>query len=211
MDARSSIVWARAATGLRASATGLCDNRRLSIARLVSVPGQGTLLTRLVVGGHATFRLTSGGAPFVELSSENPIELGQVAMTDAKGFVRFSDAPPGALRLVASADGFVTAGMRISDDSRDGIVLGLSRGHRVVVGVELSAEAGPYLVRVANEAGASMERFLDSASDRSIEPPGRMSLGPLAPGAYVIELHGAREHRQERVRIVDRDVYAIFR
>ena len=147
----------------------------------------------------------------MELSSGNPVDVSQLALADAKGFVRFFDAPPGALRLMASADRFVTAGVRIPDDSRDGIVLRLSPGYRVVVNVELPAEAGPHLVRVLNEAGVSMEAFLDTASDRRIEPPGRLSLGPLAPGAYVIELHGARDHRQERVRIADRDVYATFR
>jgi hypothetical protein len=158
---------------------------------------------------------TTAGEPVpnavVELSSENPMAVGQLAVTDAKGFVRFSGLPPGALRLVASADRFVTAGMRIAEDSRDGIVLTLSRGYRVIANVELSAEAGPHHVRVVNEAGTSMDGFLDIASDRSIEPPARISLGPLAPGAYVVELHGPRQQRQERVRIVDRDVHATFR
>jgi len=52
-----------------------------------------------------------------------------------------------------------------------------------------------------------MENALDSASDRGFEPPGRLSLGPLPPGAYVIELYGASGRRQERIQIVDRDVY----
>jgi hypothetical protein len=56
-----------------------------------------------------------------------------------------------------------------------------------------------------------MDSFLDSESDRRVEPPGRLSLGPLAAGAYVIELHGAGGRRTERIRIVDRDVYATFR
>jgi hypothetical protein len=56
-----------------------------------------------------------------------------------------------------------------------------------------------------------MDTWLDGASDRGIEPPGRLSLGPLAPGDYVIELHGARERRQERIKIVDRDIVATLR
>jgi hypothetical protein len=159
--------------------------------------------------------VTAAGEPVpnavVELSSDNPNAVGHVATTEANGFVTFSDVPPGALRLVASAERFVTARMRIPEDGRDGIVLTLSPGYRVIANVELSAEAGPHLVRVVSEAGASMDGFLDIASDRRIEPPGRISLGPLAPGAYVVELHGPGEHRQERVRIVDRDAYATFR
>jgi hypothetical protein len=42
-------------------------------------------------------------------------------------------------------------------------------------------------------------------------PPGRLSLGPLPPGEYVIELRGAREQRREWIKIVDRDVVATFR
>jgi hypothetical protein len=110
---------------------------------LRSCPGPITGLQALVV--------TSSGEPvpnaIVEHSSENPIEKGQIAVTGAKGSVRFPNAPQGALRLVARADRFVTAGTRISDDSRDGIVLRLSRGHRVVVAVEWSAETGPYRPR----------------------------------------------------------------
>lgn len=147
----------------------------------------------------------------MELFPANPLEVGHVAVTDARGVVSFSDAPPGALRLVASADGFIPAVMQVSDDNRSGVVLKLSRGYRVIASVELPAGSGPHLVRVVNEAGASMEGLLDSASDRSIEPPGRMSLGPLAPGTYAVELHGPREHWQQQVGIVDRDVYATFR
>jgi len=159
--------------------------------------------------------ITTSGEPVpnavVELLPANPIEAGHVAVADAKGFVSFSDVPPGALRLVASADRFVTAAMQVAGDSRSDIVLTLSPGYRVIAIVESSAEPGPHLVRVVNEAGASMEGLLDTASDRSIEPPGRISLGPLAPGTYVVELLGPREHRQERVRIVDRDIIATFR
>jgi|SRR5439155_21430705 len=61
------------------------------------------------------------------------------------------------------------------------------------------------------ESWIRLDSFLDSESDRRFEPPGRLSLGPLAPGAYVIELHGAGGRRTERIRIVDRDVYATFR
>jgi hypothetical protein len=81
----------------------------------------------------------------------------------------------------------------------------------VIASVELPATAGPQLVRVVNDGNASMDSFLDSESDRRFEPPGRLSLGPLAPGAYVIELHGAGGRRQQRIRIVDRDIYATFR
>jgi len=147
----------------------------------------------------------------VELSTDDPMEINQIAVTDVKGFAMFPDAPPGALRLVVSADGFVTAGLAISDGNREGIELRLSRGYRIAVSVELPAEFGAGLIRVANETGTPMERLLDSASDRRVEPPGRLSLGPLAPGVYVIELHGRRERRQERVRVIDGDASVVFR
>ena len=101
--------------------------------------------------------------------------------------------------------------MHIGEDRTAEIMLTLSAGYRVIASVELPTIEGPQMVRVLNEAGASMDDLLDSASDRAFEPAGRLSLGPLAPGAYVIELYGARGRRQERIRIVDRDVYTTFR
>ena len=84
-------------------------------------------------------------------------------------------------------------------------------GYRAVVNVELPATSGPLLVRVLNSASRTMDALLDGASDRGIDPPGRLSLGPLPPGDYAIELRSAQLQRQERIRIVDRDVVATFR
>jgi hypothetical protein len=159
--------------------------------------------------------ITTSGEPLpnavVEVISANPAAVPYVAVTDARGVVTFPDVPSGALQLIASADGFVTSTMHIGEDRTAEIMLTLSAGYRVIASVELPTIEGPQMVRVLNEAGASMDDLLDSASDRAFEPAGRLSLGPLAPGAYVIELYGARGRRQERIRIVDRDVYTTFR
>lgn len=146
----------------------------------------------------------------VELLPGNPLEVSHVAATDSKGAVMFSDAPSGALRLVASAEGFVPAMIPVPADNRDRIGVTLSRGYRVIATTETGAFPGPHLVRVLNEAGQSMEGLLDSASDRSLELPGRVSIGPLPPGVYMIELHSARRQFQKRVTIVDRDVSTTF-
>lgn len=159
--------------------------------------------------------ITTSGEPLpnavVELISANQAAVRQVAVTDAKGVALFPDVPSGSLQLIASADEFVTARMQIGDDRTAEIALTLSPGYRVIAGVELPPNEGPKSVRVVNDAGQSMDALLDSASDRGVEPPGRLSLGPLAPGTYVIELYGAGGRRQERVHIVDRDVNATFR
>jgi carboxypeptidase family protein len=159
--------------------------------------------------------ITTFGEPLpdavVALISANPAEVPRVAVTDAKGVVTFSDMPSGSLQLIASADGFVALPMRIEEDRTSEVVVRLSRGYRVIARVELPATAGPQMVRVMNDGNASMDNFLDTESDRRFEPPGRLSLGPLPSGAYVIELHGAGGLRKERIRIVDRDVYATFR
>jgi protocatechuate 3,4-dioxygenase beta subunit len=159
--------------------------------------------------------ITTSGEPLpnaaVELISADRAAVPRVAVTDAKGVVTFSDVPSGALQLIASADGLVMSTTRIEEGLTSEIVFTLLRGHRVIASVELPAAAGPQLVRVVDDGNASMDSVLDSESDRRVEPPGRVSLGPLAPGAYVIELHGAGGRRQQRVRIVDRDVYATFR
>jgi hypothetical protein len=159
--------------------------------------------------------ITPSGEPLpnavVELISANPTAVPHVAVTDAKGVVTFFGVPSGSHQLIASAGGFVTSTMRVEEDLASEVVFTLSRGYRVIASVELPATAGPQRVRVVNDVNASMDNLLDSESDRGLDPPGRLSVGPLAPGTYVIELHGAGGHRQERVRIVDRDVHATFR
>jgi hypothetical protein len=159
--------------------------------------------------------ITMSGAPLpnavVELTSVDPAAVPRVATTNARGVVTFSDVPTGSLQLIASADGYVTSTLRGGDEMTGEIVITLSRGYRVIGRVELPATAGPQLVRVVGDANESMDSFLDSESDRRFEPPGRLSLGPLAPGAYVIELDGAGGRRTERIRIVDSDVSATFR
>jgi hypothetical protein len=159
--------------------------------------------------------MTTTGEPLrnavVELMSADPAAVPRVAVTDAKGIVTFDDLPSGSLQLIASADGFVTSRMRIAKDAAGEVLFTLSRGYRVIANVEWPAAAGPQLVRVLNDANTSMDDALDSESDRRFEPPGRLSLGPLAPGLYAIELLGAAGRRQERIRIVDRDVLTTLR
>jgi hypothetical protein len=147
----------------------------------------------------------------VEVAPQNSLWPPQLAVTDAKGFVTFPDAPASALRVMAIANGYVASTMRIARDNRAGTVMALTPGYRALVSVELPATSGRLLVRVLNDAGRPMDMLLDGVSDRSIEPPGRLSLGPLPPGDYVIELRGAREQRQEWLKILDRDVVATFR
>jgi Carboxypeptidase regulatory-like domain len=148
----------------------------------------------------------------VEVSSENPFEESVVAATDAKGLVTFSELPPGALRLAAAADGFVSSETSVSEDARSGVVVTLARGYRVNAIVELTAAAfGLYSIRVVDGVGATIDRLLDSGSDRAVASRGRVSLGPLPPGVYVIELNGAGDHFEQRVRVVDRNVDVTFR
>jgi hypothetical protein len=147
----------------------------------------------------------------VEFLPADAAALPRVALTDGSGAVMFDDAPPGAVLLVVSADGFVTSTMRIAKDATGEVVVTLSRGFRVIADIELPATAGPHLVRVMNDRNRSMDDVLDGESDRRVEPPGRVSLGSLAPGTYVIELQGADGRRQERISVVDRDVHAIVR
>ena len=132
-------------------------------------------------------------------------------ITDAKGVGTFPGTPAGTLRVTAIASGHLASSMRISQDNRAGAVLTLAPGYRALVSVELTSTSGPRLVRVLNDAGRPMDTWLDGVSDRGIEPPGRLFLGPLPPGDYVIELRGAREQRQEWIKIVDCDVGATFR
>ena len=159
--------------------------------------------------------ITASGEPLpnavVQTTSDDPFEMDHVSVTDKRGFVAFADPASRGLHLIASADGFVRTTTRISEDSRAGVVLTLARGYRAIATVETPASAGSYVVRVLNDAGVSLDDFLDTASDRTVEPRGRISLGPLPPGLYVVELHGPREHLQQPIRILDRDVHVTFR
>ena len=93
--------------------------------------------------------------------------------------------------------------MRLEKDSASEAVFTLSRGYRIIASAELPPTAGPQLVRVANDADVPMDDFLDNDSDRGLEPPGRLSLGPLPSGTYVIEVRGAGGRRQQRLSIID--------
>ncbi len=159
--------------------------------------------------------MTRAGEPrrdaVVEFLSTDPAAVPRMALTDGRGVVIFDDLPSGSMQLIVTADGFVTSTMRVAKDVTGEVVFTLSRGYRVIANVELPATAGPQLVRVMNDSNRSMDDVLDGESDRRVEPPGRLSFGPLAPGTYVIELQGAGGRRQERIRIVDRDVYATVR
>ena len=147
----------------------------------------------------------------VELLSADPATVPRVALTNGRGVVMFDDVSSGSSQLIVSADGFATSTMRIAKDAPGEVVVTLSRGYRAIADLELPVAVGPQLVRVMNDDNRSMDDLLDGESDRRVEPSGRLSLGPLAPGTYVIELQGAQGRRQERIRIVDRDVYTIVR
>jgi hypothetical protein len=148
----------------------------------------------------------------VDVTPQNPLLPPQIAVTDANGSVTFPDALPGAVRVTASAHGYVASTLRIPEEHRAvDPVLTLSPGSRVLVDVQLPAITGQMTVRVLNGAGETMDALLDGASDRGIEPPGRLSLGPLPPGDYVVELRSAREQRQERIRLEGRDVVVTSR
>jgi hypothetical protein len=147
----------------------------------------------------------------VELLATDSAAVPRVTPTDRGGVVVFTDLPSGSMRLIASAEGFVTSTMHVSRDSAGDVVFTLARGYRVIATVELPPAAGAQLVRVLNDRNQSMDDVLDGASDRRVEPGARVSLGPLAPGAYVLELQGAAGRRQEGIRIVDRDVSVTLR
>ena len=148
----------------------------------------------------------------VEVAPQNPLWAPQLDVTDANGVVTFPDAPPGIVGVTAFANGYVASTVRIAQDSRTaGALLRLSPGYRALVNVQLPAASSRLIVRVLNDKGQTMDALLDGASDRGIEPPGRLSLGPLPPGDYVIELRGAGEQRQEKIRLEERDVDVTFR
>jgi hypothetical protein len=158
--------------------------------------------------------MTVAGEPvpnaMVEFVPTDSAAVPRVALTDAGGAVSFGDVLSPSGQVIVSADGFAASTARVATGVSD-VVCTLSPGYRAIVDVQLPTTAGPRLVRVLDDSNRSMDDALDGASDRRVDPPGRLSLGPLAPGTYVIELQGLDGPRTERVRIADRDVHATVR
>jgi hypothetical protein len=60
----------------------------------------------------------------VHFEHDNPIEIGHIAVTDAKGLIVLG-FPAGGLRVTADAEGFAPATIRLAEDKREGIVIAL--------------------------------------------------------------------------------------
>lgn len=159
--------------------------------------------------------MTAEGAPLpnasVALMPTSPAAVWRVAGTDAAGIVTFTDVPAGSVQLMAMAEGSMATMVRLARPSADEVVLRLSRGYRVIADVKFPAAGGRQLVRVINDAGVSIEDLLDVESDRAVDPPGRVSLGPLAPGTYAIVFEGSGGRTRQPIRIIDGDVGIVIR
>jgi len=59
----------------------------------------------------------------VEVAPANPLAAPEYAVTDAKGLIKFPDAPVGTLRVTATANGYAPSTIRVSQDNRAGAVL----------------------------------------------------------------------------------------
>jgi hypothetical protein len=162
--------------------------------------------------------VTSSGAPLsgavVELVPHDSLEMTQVATTDREGIVRFFNLSEGPFRLIARADHYaasIVESIGVSPKAGASAIVSLARGYRAIVVLEPAGGDGPHAIRVLNERGIGMEALLDAASDRIVGRGGRVSLGPLPRGMYVIEVGNALRHRKEQIRIDNSDVQVRFR
>ena len=144
----------------------------------------------------------------VELVAPSAGEIGHIAVTDHTGLVTFPKAARSPL-LTVSASGYATRTFRIPDRERTGLRLPLAQGFRVVLTIDLPASAGRHVIRVFDDRAVPIDHLLDIASDRSLDPPGTVTLGPLMPGEYTVEVQGTRRQRMT-IRIVDRDLALRF-
>lgn len=130
--------------------------------------------------------------------------------------MRFTTLSSGPARLTAWAERHAPAIIMSAipvdpGDPGDVMTITLTRGYRIDVTGGLSLPEDPHAIRVSNQAGESVDALLDASSDRVIQRGGRISLGPLPRGSYVVELRGTSGQYRERVDIIDRDTWITFR
>jgi hypothetical protein len=163
------------------------------------------------VRGHV---ITQKGEPItgavVELRPEDPIEIGSVATTDAEGRVRFYDPPAGAARMIARADGYGVGTLSVSLHARDELEITLSRAYRILATLQSALGEGAHVFRVLSENGDAVD-LLDARSERALHGTGEVSLGPVLPGTYLVEVRNGQERRQQSVLVRDRDVRVVVR
>ena len=203
-----------AAGTLAASARGF-QQAEEALAEPPGVPHTLTL-TPLPPPANVRVRVTTAsGQPLadavVALFPTDPSAVPRVMATDAKGVATFADVPAASGQVIATAGGFAAATLRFALPRGGEVLFALSRGYRVVADVAPADAAGPQRVRVIDDARGPVDDLLDLDSDRALEPPGRLSIGPLAPGAYIVQLDGPRGRRQQRVRLADGDASVAFR
>jgi hypothetical protein len=162
--------------------------------------------------------LTEQGVPLsdavIELLPRDPMEDPQVMTTDREGIGLFTVVAAGDFRIEARADGYARAAASVHVPKDDGkpLALTLRRGYRVAVAVDRGiGDHRTFAILVMNSVGASVDERLDARSDRAVEAGGRVSLGPLLPGSYVVELRRGEDVRRQQVRIDDRDTTVAFR
>ena len=155
---------------------------------LILEPARQALLSCRVVSGS--------GEPLanavVELTPEDRLEVGQLATTDARGFVRFFDLAPGPVRVVARADEHVASVTAIGATASSDVTLTLSRGTTATI--EKSAPSGfQHLVQPQTWLCAVCAPMLTTTASlahlqRSVPPLkfGSPFLTPLSTAGWIV-------------------------
>lgn len=132
-------------------------------------------------------------------------------VSDAGGDAEFRDVPPGPSRLIVRRPplaSYVIANLQVRDGANDVGAVSLRSGHRVIIVADDRERRSntQYRIRVTDERGFSIEDGFDAFSPQRIGGQGEASVGPVAPGRYVIELVSDGRTMRATAQVVSADV-----
>jgi hypothetical protein len=122
----------------------------------------------------------------------------------------FGGARPGPALLIVRRAGYASYVRRdvvLRPGMNDLGTIQMQRGYRarIIAPDDAGSDPQTYRIRVLDGGGVSVAAGLDDTSALSVTSGGEASIGLLAPGAYTVELVGARVTRRELVRISGSD------
>jgi hypothetical protein len=147
----------------------------------------------------------------VDLVRTYPRLARRIALTDRAGEATIVGFEPGPIRFVVRRRGYAPSApgnLVVRPGSNDLGTVALSRGYRINVDTPTEEGAPPVRVqlRLFDQSGTDLGQELDEDSQMVFFRGAHVSLGPVGPGQYRLELVDKTSGRSKRVDVVDADV-----